>query len=144
MSERKVFTYKDVEEAKKYIGKTGVFTDDFRDGNEGRGRRAILSEISDGAYPFVPHDWDGPEQSNYQFFSLDPEPIEKWMPFDKEDWPSLLGRGILNKQTGFGSIITTFGNGGLGTSCDHDPDPETLLRDFTFTDGTPCGKKVTE
>lgn len=136
---RKVFDYRDVEEAKKYIGKPGLFSDSLfvllEDGGESEG---ILVGVDHEGYPFRTG------SSVWQFFSPDPEPVEEWVPFTREDFPALLGRGVLRKSNGSGTMIGSF-NTEFWLTCS-DPavgtTPARLLEEYTFIDGTPCGKKV--
>lgn len=141
--ERLVFTYKDVEEAKKYIGKPGRFSEDFRELHEGRGVAGNLTGI-DGYFPFVP-DYKDRERSNWPFFSPDPEPVEKWVPFTAEDWELFLGKVVreFDMEGPCGSIVTDFGKEVIKantTSLNY----QYALERLVFMDGKPFGKKVTE
>jgi len=137
--ERRVFTYKDAKEARKWIGKRGIFNDNLKEISEVTGASAYLTGVNGSRQPFTMN-----HEFHYQFFSPDPEPVEKWVPFTKDEFPMLLGRGLIRKSDGCGSIVTTFGNSAIGTSDDRDPTPRELLEEYSFTDGTPCGKKVAE
>lgn len=141
--ERKVFTYKDLEEAKKYIGKRGRFSENlFLLEKDHLGEpEDVLEHVGIDGFPFKARGME-----YYQFFSPDPEPVEKWVPFTAEDFPSLLGRGLINRHSKVGAMVGCF-NTAFWITChdqDHGTSPEELLRDWTFVDGTPCGKRVKE
>lgn len=148
--ERRVFTYKDVEEAKKYIGKKGVFSDDFREIHEGKGMAWILLDV-DGYYPFVP-DSKLPLRSNWPFFSPDPEPVETWVPFTAEDAALFAGKFIrdaVSWEDKLGSMIVAYHLKGAhivapGTGVIREIEYSELWARFVFLDGTPCGKKIKE
>ena len=141
MSERKVFTYKDVEEAKKYIGKTGVFSNNLFAIENGYGANGVLEPSCGPEYIFGRVGATGV----YQFFSPDPEPVEKWVRFTAEDHELFKGKWIVEKNGPNRHMIVHYDEFGValvgpgfGTTY------QKLLDQYTFLDGTTCGKKVTE
>lgn len=148
MTERRVFTYKDVEEAKGWIGKGGVFSDSLESLEQGLPglHCGILDIVSVQSYHFKSKG----NTAHWQFFSPNPEPIEKWVPFTAEDFKLILGKPFRKKswEDAFAIVIgvhhegvlfiypatNDFGQVGFGN----------MLNDYEFADGTPYGKKVTE
>lgn len=86
-----------------------------------------------------------PRTSNPNWIT-DPEPLwdwrtcdyrvkEKYVPFTFEDAEFLIGKIVKRKTHNYTAMIISCTQ--LGTSVD---DWEHLLDDFTFLDGSPCGK----
>jgi len=144
--ERKVLTYKDIVEAETYQGKPGLFSDSFEQIATGKAtHRALLHalvSVPDRGYRQFFHCTGG---GKYQFFSPDPEPVEKWVPFTADDWKVLAGAWIMFKGTLPNErcrMITIINEKDVFAAQWKTYDE--LLANWTFTDGTPCGKKVTE
>ncbi len=150
--ERKVFTYKDVEEAKKYIGKPGVFGEILAEVAEGNGKvgelgfiardalNSITKKIAYGSnpYPFMRRGY-----GYCQFFSPDPEPVEKWVPFTAEDDVFFMGvtvTAISNKI--FKAIIVGCNSEEVFLGPGNHVTYQQLLDGFPKLDGSPCGKKL--
>lgn len=77
---------------------------------------------------------------------VEPQP-PKWVPFTGNDWAEMIGRTIrrkrLSNRNGVMIICASesyvgFSEWGAFTQEDY----ASLLKDFTFPDGTPCGKLV--
>lgn len=150
MIERRVFTYKDVEEAKGWIGKGGIFSDSLEDISNGIGHFGILDKVEDTDYHFCKQGSD-----YFQFFSPNPEPIEKWVPFTVEDWQLFHGKPVSMKAWNNKSYVAAAtvigwndGDGGcveIVDAMDSRNVPfEEFLKEWQFANGDPCGKKVIE
>ena len=148
LMERKVFTYKDVEEARGWIGKEGIFSNTLSEIEHEAGENGILKTVDPYSFHFA---WA--EGKAWQFFSPDPIPVEKRVPFTAEDWELFAGKFVTCKAWNAktcGAMVVHFGReyisvssyavGGIleGDSIMY----QELLNDWTFLDGTPCGKKV--
>lgn len=139
-TERKVFTYKDVEEAKKYIFKTGIVGDNMARVARGIGKRGSIQVQTEGDATFsISGDYFW-----YQFMSPDPEPVEKWTHFTVEDAAEIIGKAVKNGFGSFAIITTVTGEGVFVGFRDRAIEFGRLFDQFTFLDGTRCGKKVTE
>lgn len=144
--ERKVLTYKDVEEAKKYIGKHGLFGDNLAKVSKGEVqspdvRRGVLlyADVDRPAYPFEAEN----ATARSQFFSPDPEPIEKWVPFTAEDWAIYMGK-IVEAAGSKGThhrMVTRHTSHGVYLDGNF-VDFAEFLTNWILVDGTPCGKKI--
>lgn len=144
MTERRVFTYKDVEEAKGWIGKEVVFNDLLSDIDSGRGYKGTLGLIERNEYPFLRE-----EGEYWQFFSPEPEPVENWVPFTAEDWQLFHGKAVHcdDWDDDCGATVIGWTRDWIEIK-DRDEGWDVKFKDFlanwTFVDGTRCGKKVTE
>lgn len=144
---RKVFTYKDIEEVRGYIGKLGWFSNSLKEIQTECSRSGTLTRIDKEDYHF---EMDG--KAYWQFFSPDPEPVETWVPFTAQDSSLFAGRSIRNKKDWFLGVFAII------VSCNLDEafiissvdgkvwniPFRALLDMYEFLDGTPCGKKVTQ
>lgn len=142
--ERKVFTYKDAEEAKKYIGNPGRFSENLfllQEDPDGE-TVGVLKHIGIDGVPFATQDHEC-----YQFYSPDPEPIEKWVPFTGAD--DLLGMKIRPKNVELGGCVIIGQNFNLIYMSDwetgiEEHTVESLFDGWEKLDGTPFGRKITE
>jgi hypothetical protein len=73
---------------------------------------------------------------------VEPSP-PKWVPFGKDEWPAVCGRPVRRKKWGswVAATPTLVGEGGAKVDGIFVSWVE-LLADYTFIDGTPCGKQV--
>ena len=149
------YTYKDViidpNDPRVEIGKEYYFADN---------PSSVLyqarsgSECNKGTLKMVYKDWDDPfvETSDERFVCLirKKEPEKKYVPFDltkEEDKAKLRGAWVRHKNSGREHVIT-------GLYLDETPpyveindngyEPEYLLEEYEFVDGSPCGKLVEE
>lgn len=144
---RKVFTYKATKEAQGYIGKIGLFSSSLEDIESGCGHIGTLSAVLHTDYHFEKNGGD-----SFQFFSPDPEPVETWVPFTEDDSSLFAGKAIRNKKDwvpGVFALIVSCTLFEVFIISPANARPEaitfrTLLDDYEFLDGTPCGKKVTQ
>jgi hypothetical protein len=142
MTERKVFTFKDLEEAHAFIGKLGIFSENYKNAYIGHGARGRLKMIdSYSSSPFITG------SVSAQFFSPDPELVEKIVPFTVEDWQMFKLRVVRRKSDqGFtGQSIVAWSHiyvaiGGEQNLVYY----QDLLKDWEFDDSSPCGKEVEE
>lgn len=73
-------------------------------------------------------------------YQIKPEP--KYRPYNKHDKIELLGKVVVNKASSIKRIILAVDPSmsvGLWSSCEDWADPKSLLKYYTFADGTPCG-----
>lgn len=145
MSDRVVFTYRNMEDAKPFIGKKGVFSDNLRAIHSGQGFGSPLKAIRDNFEPFLTD-----KGIKFQFFSPNEEKIEKWIPFSKEDLPALCLRPVREKTWRIGECTTILGwdysvvDGPsillmIGSDVVRVPTP-VLLKDYEGLDGFVLGK----
>lgn len=139
--ERIFLTYKDVisGEADKYIGKPGRFSDYLYEDNNYHWSSGSLDGFNHGnlQIPFV-----NSKIGCYQFFSPDPEPEYKNVPFTFDDAPMFRDNWI-RINTDFSRIIFYDLEGVYLYVCGfiRFVNYPNLLKEFLFEDGTPCGKK---
>lgn len=137
--ERKVFTYKDVEEARGWIGKEGIFSNTLSEIEHEAGENGILKTVDPYSFHFA---WA--EGKAWQFFSPDPIPVEKRVPFTAEDWELFFGKAVRTKRskTVGGVGVQGFDASGVDIRSSGVHSFQEFLEEWTFLDGTPCGKKV--
>jgi len=144
--ERKVFTYKDVEEARGWIGKVGRFSNDLEccengpNGEENNLYGGKLLYVRSFGNRFVASG----TSDCFQFFMPDPIPVEKWVPFTAEDWELFFGKAVRTKRskTVGGVGVQGFDASGVDIRSSGVHSFQEFLEEWTFLDGTPCGKKV--
>ena len=143
--ERKIFTYKDVEEAGVYVGKQGLFSDNLRDITEvpeGCAKGELVCVLLEAASSYV----FKVRTAEFQFFSPDPAPgTPRYVPFTAADWELFLNKIVRIKNEKFIGAIDCVGRDGrvqIGRAMS-----ETfvdLFAGYEFMDGSPCGKRVEE
>jgi hypothetical protein len=140
---RKVFTYKDVKEAEQYQGKTGYFSNilsDLENNTDKSYAGTLYVPWGKFGFPF------GCKERNewFQFFSPEPIPVEKWVPFTAEDWELFMGKVVRTKSSKTVGGVGVQGFSSIGVeiwpsiACTF----KEFLENWTFLDGPPCGKKV--
>lgn len=141
MSERKVFTYKDVEEAKKYIGKQGWFGDTLYKVADGKGDKyGTLTLVG------CRHHYFEDEERAWQFFSPDPEPVKKLVPFTAEDWELFYLKPVRHKSWEItATAITGWSDYSVSIAgFTGEPSFTDFMERWVFLDGSPCGKEIEE
>lgn len=145
MSERKVFDYRDAEEARQFIGKPGLFSDfHWELSAKGVGFPGVLEAIR-------PNDDENEGDlfessargTSYAFFSPDPEPIVEYVPFTAADHELFAGKWVRakDKTPPCGSMITDFGRDAF-RAAQIETKYADALDTLVFLDGSPFGKRV--
>jgi hypothetical protein len=103
----------------------------YLEGNEVQ-YKPSLGEWSDIKYPTFLEHFD---------YRIKPEP--KLIPFDFSDAEMLVNKIVKSKDGSIVSLITDAGIGKVWVGKWGDT-YDNLLKDYTFLDGSPCGKEVAE
>lgn len=156
----KVLTYKDIDEAKKLVGKKVIYSDNFKEiGTRADmlasfwSRPVTLTEVGDDPRAFFPFALENNSSSQFIREVIEDESDPHYEPYDLSDpavRDSLRGRWIIytkgDEYTTEEVIIVGFGKQGkdywkviIGTG---EISATELLEYFAFDDGTPCGRKV--
>lgn len=139
MTNHRVFTYKDVEEAKEWVGKPGYFSNTLWDLEF---RSSLYTELTivhkQDSHPFTVVDGGA-----FQFFSPDEEPEPQYIPFTAQDRLDVHLRAVRRITWAEGLFGTVIGWDGVAFVIGEDlVSPEAFLKYWTFMDGSPCGKVV--
>jgi hypothetical protein len=104
--------------------------------------KAVLQGKEIEYCPKRTEDWEQVTDPSFDFWDNDYRVKEKptYVPFTFEDVKDLIGKPVLSKCNIFSFVVVSISHAGVGFYGTSDCGFGYLLENFTFLDGSPCGK----